>query len=269
MSELLIDKPRPGITVITLNRPKALNALTYGLLAELLDAFDAVDADPESRVVILTGAGRGFCSGLDLSEFSKEPPPPNHGGFVQRLMLSQKGWWMRLMPRMRALRSPIIAAVNGPAAGAGLVLAVASDIRIASDKARFHDAFTKIGLSGCELGLSWLLPRLIGAAASTDLILTGRQIDAQEAYRLGLVVDVVDEEALMAAALAKADQIVANTPFGVWMSKDVAWANLEISSMQAAIELETRTQTLGQCTEDMKEQLAAFLQKRPPVFKNA
>jgi enoyl-CoA hydratase len=169
---------------------------------------------------------------------------------------------------MRALPQPIVAAVNGPAAGGGLALALASDVRIAAESARFNVAFVKIGLSGCDIGVSWLLPRLIGVSRAWELMLTGRMVDSHEAERTGLVVRVVPDGALMDSALETAELIAGNSPFGVQMTKEVMWSNLETGSLQAAIDLENRTQILTTFTDDMREALAAFLEKRPPGFQN-
>jgi enoyl-CoA hydratase len=161
----------------------------------------------------------------------------------------------------------VIAAVNGPAAGGGLALALASDVRIAAESARFNVAFVRIGLSGCDIGVSWLLPRLVGASRAFELMLTGRLIDAAEADRIGLVVRVVPDGSVVDAALETAELIAANSPFGVWMTKEVMWSNLETGSLHAGIDLENRTQILTSFSEDMREAMTAFLEKRPPEFR--
>jgi enoyl-CoA hydratase len=171
-----------------------------------------------------------------------------------------------LVPKMRALRQPVIAAVNGPAAGGGLALALASDVRLAAPAARFGVAFVRIGLSGCDIGVSWLLPRLIGASRAFELMLTGRVIDAAEADRLGLVSRVVEDRPVIDAALDVADEILANSPTGVWMTKEVMWSQLEVGSLQAGIDLENRTQVMTSMTEDLREAVTAFGEKRPPRF---
>jgi enoyl-CoA hydratase len=171
-----------------------------------------------------------------------------------------------LVPRLRALHQPVIAAVNGPAAGGGLALALASDVRIASTSARFNVAFVRLGISGCDIGVSWLLPRLIGASRAWELMLTGRIIDASEADRIGLVLRVVPDEELLDTALETAGLIAANSPWGIRMTKEVMWSQLEIGSLQAGIDLENRTQVLSSMTADMQEAVSAFLEKRPPHF---
>jgi enoyl-CoA hydratase len=167
---------------------------------------------------------------------------------------------------MRLLPQPIIAAVNGPASGGGLALALASDVRVAAASARFDVAFVRVGLSGCDIGVSWLLPRLIGAGKAFELMLSGRTFDAAEAAAMGLLSRVVADGVAIEAALETADSIAANSPFGVWMTKEVMWANLETGSLQAGIDLENRTQILALATGDMREAMAAFVEKRPPLF---
>lgn len=261
-----IERVRPEVALVTLNRPERLNAMSHELVADLHAALDEVAADHAVRVVVLTGAGRGFCAGLDLKGAGAAP-----GG--DGLGRAQAGMWSQqhiaaLVPQMRALRKPIIAAVNGPAAGGGFALVLASDVRIAAESARFNVAFVRIGLSACDIGVSWMLPRLVGAARAHELMLTGRIFDAAEAERIGLVTKVVADDALLDAALETADQICANSPFGIWMTKEVMWSNLEVPSLQAAIDMENRTQILTTFTEDMQEAMGAFLGKRPPRFSN-
>ena len=256
--------PADGITRLTLNRPSRLNALTYELVEQLHSTLDKIDRDHSCRVVVLTGAGRGFCAGLDLTGFGKVPGTEEQGR-PQTGMATQQ-FIASLVPRMRDLRQPIIAAINGAAAGGGLALALASDVRICSPEAKFGTAFVRLGLSGCDIGVSWLLPRLIGASRSHELLLTGRVIDAQEADRIGLVSRIEDD--VMAAALRVAGEIQANSPFGVWMTKEVMWSNLETPSLQAGIDLENRTQILSSMTEDSREAMTKFLSKEPIEFKN-
>jgi len=266
MAVVTLEEAKPGITIVTLNRPESLNAMNHELVAAVRDALDDVDNDRSCRVVILTGAGRAFCAGLDLKGAGIAPGTDGLGR-PQAGMLSQQHI-ASLYTHMRRVRKPIIAAVNGPAAGGGFAFALASDVRVAAASAKFNVAFVRIGLSGCDVGVSYLLPRLIGASKAFELMLTGRFVLADEAERIGLVSRVVPDGQVVEAALEIADQIVANSPFGVWMTKEVMWANLEISSMQAAIDLENRTQILTTFTEDMPEAMRAFLEKREPDFKN-
>src|SRR6478736_4610651 len=210
--------PEPGIAQLTLNRPEKLNALTTEMVQSLHAHLDAIAADSSCRVVILTGAGRGFCAGLDLGGFGDAPNTEGFGrtqaGFAVQRHIA------RLIPHLRSLPQPVIAAVNGAAAGGGFALVLGSDIRIAASTARFNAAFIRIGLSACDIGTSWLLPRLVGASRAQELMLTGRIFDAEEAYRIGLVTDVYPNEGLLDAAFAKADEIMRNTPFGVALTKE-------------------------------------------------
>ena len=179
---------------------------------------------------MLTGAGRGFCAGLDLGGFGM-PPHTEHLGPTQRGFAVQR-LIANVIPHLRSLPQPVIAAVNGPAAGGGFAFVLGSDVRLAARSARFNAAFIRIGLSACDIGTSWLLPRLVGVARAQELMVTGRIFDAEEAYRIGLVVDLVDDDALLDVAYAKADEIMLNTPFGVALTKEGMWSALEIPGMQ-------------------------------------
>ena len=247
---VLIDHPAPAVTRLTLNRPDKLNALTYGLVEELHAALDAVDADHECRAVVLTGAGRGFCAGLDLHGFGTVPGTEEQGR-VQQGMATQQ-FIAGVVHHMRDVRQPIIAAINGAAAGGGFAFACASDIRYCAQSAKFGTAFVRLGLSGCDIGVSWLLPRLIGASRAWELMLTGRVIDAAEADRIGLVSRVVPDDALQDVVLEVAAEIAANSPFGVWMTKEAMWSNLETPSLRAGIDLENRNQIMASQTADAR-----------------
>ncbi len=265
MTEAVTLEPvRPGVALITLRRPERLNAMNHHLVAGLYDALDECEADRSCRVIVLTGSGRGFCAGLDLSE-GASPPTTQSMGRAQAGMTVQK-LIAGLVPKMRSVPQPIIAAVNGAASGGGLALALASDVRVAAASARFNVAFIRIGLSGCDIGVSWMLPRLIGASRAFELLLTGRLIDAAEADRIGLVTKVVPDGAVVDAALETAELIVGNSPFGVRMTKEVMWSQLEIGSLQAGIDLENRTQVLSSFTGDLTEAMTAFVEKRPARF---
>ena len=267
MATVRIEQPADGVTLLTLDRPDRLNAMNAELIGDLHDALDGVAQDPSCRVVVLTGAGRGFCAGLDLGGYGQPPDAvtgeggPQAGLRVQQHIAS-------LVPKLRGLRQPVIAAVNGAASGGGLALALASDVRVAAESAKFNVAFVRIGLSGCDIGVSWLLPRLVGASKAFELMLTGRLIGAEEADRIGLVSRVAPDGSVVDAALEIAAEIAANSPFGVWMTKEVMWSNLEVPSLQAGIDLENRTQILALQTEDHREAITAFLEKRPPQFRN-
>jgi enoyl-CoA hydratase len=267
MDTLEVDQPYEGVTRITLNRPERLNAMNSVLIGELHRALTEIAVDATCRVVVLTGAGRGFCAGIDLGGYG--PAPKSEGLDRVGATFATQTDIAALVPRLRSLPQPVISAVNGPAAGGGLALALASDIRLASTAARFNVAFVRLGLSGCDIGVSWLLPRLIGASRAWELMLTGRIIEAEEADRIGLVLRVVADDELQSTALETAGLIAANAPWGVRMTKEVMWSQLEVGSLQAGIDLENRTQVLSSMTGDMQEAMAAFLQKRPPDFGGA
>ncbi|GAA0543052.1 enoyl-CoA hydratase/isomerase family protein [Actinomadura livida] len=270
-----VETPAPGVRLLTLDREHRLNAMSGELIKDLHAALDGVAVDEDCRVVILTGAGRAFCAGLDLHEPPvRDAAPAASDDGAERRRSPQAGMHVQqaiasLVPKLRNLPQPVISAVNGPAAGGGFALALASDIRIAAESARFNAAFVRIGLSGCDIGVSWLLPRLIGAGLSHELLLTGRFVRASEALRIGLVSRVVEDGSVVDAALEIAALICANSPMGVWMTKEVAWSQLEVGSLQAGIDLENRTQILTSYTRDHTEQITAFLDRRPPGYTNS
>jgi enoyl-CoA hydratase len=266
VSTVTRERVREGVDLVTLNRPERLNAINNDLIADLTAALQASSADSTCRALVLTGAGRAFCAGLDLKEMIRAPGG-NEMGLPQRLMHRAQRV-AGIVPEIRQVAKPIVAAVNGAAAGGGFSMALACDVRVASDSARFNAAFIKIGVSGCDLGLSWTLPRLVGASRAFELMLTGRMVDAAEADRIGLVARVVPDDQVVDAALETAELIASHSPFGVWMTKEVMWTNLEVGSFMAAIDLENRTQVLGLLTEDHQEAVTAFLDKRPPVYSN-
>lgn len=259
---LHVTRPSAGVVLVTLDRPERLNALTVAMFDELGAVVAAVESDPEVRVVILTGAGRGFCAGYDLDDAEGLPE------LGATAMMARQEAAASVFARLRALKVPVIAAVNGPAAGGGFSLALAADIRLGSPSALFAAAFTRIGLSAGDLGLSWLLPRLVGPGLAAEIAFTGRRVEAEEAVRIGILNRVVPAETLDDEALAMAEQIVANAPGGVRMSKRALQANLEIGSYAAALELENRGQALLTRTDDMAEALAAFVEKRPATFED-
>jgi enoyl-CoA hydratase len=267
MPNVEVSQPADGVTLLTLNRPEKLNAMDVALITELQDALGAAGADRGCRAIVVTGAGRGFCAGLDLGGYGVPPDAPGRGAVGAGMAVQQQ--IAALIPRLRSLHQPVIAAVNGAAAGGGLALALGCDIRIASEAAKFNVAFVRIGLSGCDIGVSWMLPRLIGASRAWELMLTGRVIDSAEADHIGLVTRVVPGDELLASALETAALISGNSPWGVRMTKEVAWSQLEVGSLQAGIDLENRTQILSSFTGDHREALVAFLEKRPPDFTHA
>jgi len=264
---VVVERPEPGIAVVTLSRPDRLNAMNHALVQGLYDVLDELGTDLGCRVIVLTGAGRGFCAGLDLAE-GASPPAAAGMGRAQAGMTVQK-LIAGLVPKMRSVPQPIIAAVNGAASGGGLALALASDVRIAAQSAKFNVAFVRVGLSGCDIGVSWMLPRLVGASRAFELLLTGRMVAADEADRIGLVTRVVPDGEVVASAMETARMIVDNSPFGVRMTKEVMWSQLEIGSLQAGIDLENRTQVLSSFTGDLVEAMQAFAEKRRPRFGDA
>jgi enoyl-CoA hydratase/carnithine racemase len=257
---LLVQERAPGVTVATLNRPDRYNAMTAGMFDELERMAVELGDEDDLRVVIMTGAGKGFCAGYDLADAADLPQL----GALAMLNLQERA--ARALLAVRSMRVPVIAAVNGPAAGGGLALALAADIRIASPAAVFNAAFVRIGLSAGDLGSSWLLTRLIGPAVTSEICFTGRPVPAAEALELGLVNSISEPAALIDDALSLARAITANSPGGVQLSKRAIQANMENASYAAAIELENRGQALLTRGEDMPEALAALREKRAPVF---
>jgi enoyl-CoA hydratase len=261
---LLIERPEPAIAKLTLNRPDQLNAMTAELCQALHDALAQISDDRSCRCVIITGAGRAFCAGLDLHGYGKAPG--NEGTDEPRDRLANQEHMSRLVLGLRAVPQPVIAAVNGPAAGFGLALALGCDIRFAAADAVFRVAFINIGVSNCDMGTSWLLPRLVGASRSHELMLTGRRFGADEALDIGLVADVVPGEELIDRALEAARQIAALAPWGVRLTKQGMWSALEIPSEQVAIEYEDRQQIMSTFGAALPEAVSAFLDKRPANF---
>jgi enoyl-CoA hydratase len=261
---LLVDEPAAHVRRLTLNRSEQLNAMTSELCEALHGELRAIAVDRACRAVILTGAGRGFCAGLDLHGYGAAPE--NDGSDEPRDRLANQQHMSTLILALRALPQPVIAAVNGPAAGFGLALSLGCDIRYASHAAVFRAAFLNIGVSNCDMGTSWLLPRLIGASRSHELMLTARLLDAEEALRIGLVADVVDGELLAERALEAATQIAALAPWGVRLTKRGMWSALEIPSEQAAVEYEDRQQIMSTFGRAVPEAIDAFLHKRPAEF---
>ena len=263
-SLVLVDEPAPHVARVALNRPDELNAMTAEVNEALRAELRAISADRACRAVILTGAGRGFCAGLDLHGYGQAPG--NDGSDEARDRLANQQHMSRLILELRALPQPVIAAVNGPAAGFGLALALACDIRYASRSAVFRVAFINIGVSNCDMGTSWLLPRLIGASRAHELMLTGRRVDAEEALRIGLVADVLSGEELPPRAVQAAEQIASLAPWGVRLTKQGMWTALELPSEQAAIEYEDRQQIMSTFGVATPEAISAFLEKRPADF---
>jgi enoyl-CoA hydratase/carnithine racemase len=264
MSDLVLaENAAPHVRLIKLNRPDRLNAMTADLCAALHLELERIAADRSCRVIVLSGEGRAFCAGLDLLGYGQAPG--NDGSDSARDNFGNQVHMSRLILRLRATPQPIIAAVNGPAAGFGLALALASDIRYASRSAVLRAAFINIGVSNCDMATSWLLPRLIGASRSHELMLTGRRVSAEEALEIGLVADVVDDDRLLQRSLEGAEQIAAWAPWGVRLTKQGMWTALEIPQ-QAAVEYEDRQQIMAVHGNALPEAINAFLEKRDATF---
>lgn len=255
-----------SVRVVRLARPDRLNALSIDLAVELDDVLAAVGADNDARVVVLTGAGRAFCSGLDLKDYGVIPNI--EGLSIHRIASRSMRIYSQLTRRLRAIPQPVIAAVNGPAYGGGMCLTLGCDLRIASEDAMFNATGIVNGLTSTEMGAGWLLPRLIGSANSNDLLLTGRRIDAAEALRIGLVSRVLPGAALLGEALSMAEAMSAYSHHGLEATKQALWAELEIASLDAAIEFEDRNQLMAGFTDNLPEAIRAFDEGRDPVFSD-
>ena len=251
-----VTREEPGIATIMLNRPDRLNALTFEMVADLHDALDVVAGDPDCRVVVLTGAGRGFCAGLDLRDFGTPPATGTHRHMP--VGVDAQTFMSNLTVHMRDTPQVIVAAVNGAAFGGGLALACAADIRIAASSATFCSAFIRTGLSGTDIGVTYLLPRLIGASNAYDLILTGRDIDAEEAKQMGLVSRVVETDAVVDQAMAAARTMAGYTAVGLLSTKQVLNHNAAAPSLEAALALEIRNQNGLQSHREVRDYMAAY-----------
>ncbi|MFO0691580.1 MAG: enoyl-CoA hydratase/isomerase family protein [Myxococcota bacterium] len=275
MSILSQTETPDGIVLLTIDRPERRNALSGNALAALHRAFDAIAARPELRAVVLTGAGVSFCSGADMKS-GPEDMDALEGSAMGELLGRVKGPLTRnfvmqelmagLFEKIHRLRQPVIAAVNGTAHGGGFALALACDIRFAARSASFGAVFIKRGVSACDMGTSYYLPRLVGASRSAELLLTGRVFDAAEAERIGLVIEVVDDGAVVERALAKAREIAENSPLAVWMTKETMWQTVDSPSLRHALDLENRTQILCTATGELNAAFAAFREGRKPEW---
>lgn len=265
MTHVTVEEIQAGIFQLTLQRPQSMNALSMALIGELLESLRQLAAERRCRVIILTGAGRAFCAGAELKDSSTAPGTAGMG--MLGAVYKTQEYLAQLMLAVRESPKPVIAAINGPALGGGLALALASDLRLASSAATFGSVFIKMGLSSCDVGVSYLLPRIVGPARAAELMLTGRVFDAVEAQQLGLVLETVAPEALLERALALAGQIVQNNEYGVWMTKLGLAAGLDAPSLRHAMEMENRTQVLGYFTGNMEEAMQAFVERRAPSWK--
>lgn len=263
----LLIETRGPVEWVTLNRPEALNALNPALIEELRHYFLGLSDRKDVRIIVLRGAGRAFCAGLDLKNESSANDTASGNG-VQRGLKTQRRI-AEIVMAMRRCPQPVIALIQGPACGGGFSLALASDIRIAGQSARMNCAYIRIGLGGCDIGSSYFLPRLVGASLAAELILTGKFINADRALRVGLVAQVVPDAELEAAAQEDIDLMLTTSPLGLRMSKDALNINLDAGGIEAAIALEDRNQILCAQTEDFREGLRSFLTRTPPVWRDA
>lgn len=250
-----------GIGVITLCRPEAANAMTLPMVDELRATLARIELDRSIRVVVLAAQGKVFCAGLDLKEIRGEGAPSDPIGLMD---LQER--FAGLMQAVAQARFPVIAAVGGAAVGAGMGLALAADIRLAGPSARFLVGAVKIGLSAGECGISYHLPRLIGAGRAYEIMLTGRPVNAEEAVAIGLASAGQGDMEVVDQAIAMARMVADNSDYAIKHTKQVMRANLDAPSLGTAIELENHVQCVALLTEDFREACAAFEQKRPPKF---
>jgi enoyl-CoA hydratase len=263
MALVQTSRPAEGVLLVEMDDPERYNALSSQMITELKAVFARLKDDRESRVVVLRGRGRGFCAGANMGGDDDAPDRTRDRGPVGFIHEYQEHI-AELMLAVHEARPPVIAAVHGAAVGGGLALALACDMRIASSDGYLASHFIRVGLSSCDVGTSYWLPRIVGPGIAAELMLTGRRVPAEEALRIGLVNRVVELDQLTDTALEIAAGITANSEFGVIMTKLGLWANFDAPSLRAAMELENRTQVLGTFTGNMAEAGEAFRQKRDP-----
>ncbi|WP_407688296.1 enoyl-CoA hydratase/isomerase family protein [Mycobacterium sp. HUMS_1102779] len=255
MSTLELDRPRDGVVVVRLNRPRCLNAVNEEMQSELRRTLADLAGDDSVRAVVLTGAGRGFCAGIDMRDFGPamlEASAPA----LDRLRFQER--MAALAEAVRGLPQPVVAAVNGPCVGAGLALCLAADIRICSAAASFGNAAILLGLSGAEMGMSYHLPRIVGTSVAADWMLTGRTVPAEEADRRGLVSEMVEPGRLLERAVELATLIAGLAPLGVQLTKRALQVNTDAASLSAALELENRNQVLAHATDEAADRRAKW-----------
>lgn len=240
--ETLTVRKEGAVDWLTLNRPHAMNALNRTMMAELLDYFGQLALDESVRVVAMRGAGRAFCAGWDTKDEAMSPERLSQGDPLGAYAGAR--YASEIVRRMRNCPQPIVGIVHGPACGGGFAMVAATDIRIATPSARMNAAFIRIGLSGCDMGLSYHLPRMIGSSVASELLLTGRFIHAQRALAVGLVSEVVEEDALEQAARVYIDEMLATSAIGLRLTKEGINLNLAADSLEAASSLEDRNQAL-------------------------
>lgn len=251
---------RDGVAVITFNRPDRLNSLTFEVYRELTDTFAALESRQQIRVVVITGQGRGFCSGGDVEDIIGELFSRDISKLLDFTRMT-----CELIRNIRRLTKPVIASLNGTVAGAGAVIALASDLRIASEAAKIAFLFTKVGLAGADMGAAFLLPRIVGLGKATEMLYTGDFISAEEAARIGLYNRVVVAEELEAETMKWAERLAAGPSFGLAMTKTALNREMNMS-LEAALEAEADAQALCMLNPDFREAYDAFVEKRKPVF---
>lgn len=255
------SEPRPGLGLLVLNRPERLNALSLEMVQELTKLFTSLEHKEEVRVLILTGEGRGFCSGADLKDHNLLGPDGKLTFQPAHYLMAVQKKYGNLVLKMRQIPQPIIAAVNGPAAGGGLSLALAADVILAAPQAYFVPSFINIGLSAGEMGSSYFLPRWVGFSRAAEILYTGRVVEAGEAEKIGLVKQVVAEDKLLTRAMEIAEQMLSKNPLGLRLTKEVLNQNLTAPSLELAVELENRNQSLCCSQPDFIEAFHAFKKK--------
>jgi enoyl-CoA hydratase/carnithine racemase len=253
-----------GVDWVTLNRPQSLNALNDAMVDDLLDYFGRLYFNRQTRVVVLRGAGRAFCAGLDLKSEGGFADDPSMGGPAAGLLRQRR--ISDIVLRMRRAQQPIIALVQGPACGGGFALALAADIRILGDSARMNAAFIRVGLSACDIGVSYFLPRLVGASVAAELLMTGRFIHADRALRLGLASEVAPDAELETVARSYIEDMLRTSPLGLRLTKECLNASIDAPSLEAVVAMEDRNQILCTQTNDAREGVSSFLEKRAPRF---
>jgi enoyl-CoA hydratase len=267
MPFVLIDKPRPHVTLITLNRPERMNAMAFDVMIPLRQALEEVSLDNDTRVVVLTGAGHGFCSGADLEDSGTVPnisglTPPSIARRAMELLDD-------VIVGLRKMHQPVIGAINGAAIGGGFCLSVATDIRIASTTAYFRAAGINNGLTSTELGISYLLPRAIGSSRAFEIMLSGRDVQAEEADRIGLVSQCVAPEQLLDTCYAVAERIIGYSRVGVEATKRLLWSSLDASSLYAHMDHESQAQLYVRLTtENFQEAIRARKDRRTPIYRD-
>ncbi|MBT6181930.1 MAG: enoyl-CoA hydratase/isomerase family protein [Halieaceae bacterium] len=253
---------RGDVHWLTLNRPDRLNAINTQMATELGLYFGDLYQDRSCRVVVMQGAGRAFCAGLDMKDPNGLKGAPFGGGF------GFQGHLADVYVKMRRCPQPIISLIQGAASGGGFAFALASDIRVAGESMKMNSAFIKIGLSSCDMGVSYFLPRLVGVTLASEMMLTGRFVDADRALSIGLVNEVVPDAGLAKAGQVFVDEMLATSPMGLRLTKEGLNMSIDAGSLEAAMAIENRNQVLCSGTEDFKEGLQAFVEKRPPRYSD-